>query len=83
VGGPANGVEVIPPFRVNPGSVSPGLTSLGLTYFPGTNHSWNNTHDAWNQGQYDKWPNTNGPMTMSYMTRQDISFHYTLADPSR
>src|SRR6516165_7111954 len=28
VGGPPNGVEVIPPFRVNPASVSPGLTSL-------------------------------------------------------
>src|SRR5271155_5472823 len=39
-GGPADGVDVIPPFRVNPASVSPGLTSLGLTYFPGTDHSW-------------------------------------------
>src|ERR1700719_777290 len=27
-GGPANGVEVTPPFRVNPASVSPGLKSL-------------------------------------------------------
>src|SRR3974390_2991602 len=36
VGGPANAVEVLPPFRVNPADVSPGLTSLGLTYLPGT-----------------------------------------------
>ena len=55
VGGPPNGVEVIPPFRVNPASVSPGLTSLGLTYLPGTDHSWNNTHAAWDNGQYDGW----------------------------
>src|SRR5262247_2697366 len=33
-GGPPNGVDVIPPFRVNPEAVSPGLQSLGLTYFP-------------------------------------------------
>jgi phospholipase C len=80
LGGPANGVPVIPPFRVNPNSVSPGLNSLGLTYLPGTNHSWKNTHEAWNQGRYDSWASTNGPMTMSYMTRQDLPYHYALAD---
>jgi phospholipase C len=46
VGGPANGVEVVPPFRVNPEKVSPGLTSLGLTYLPGTDHGWGATHSA-------------------------------------
>src|SRR5499427_8768229 len=62
VGGPPNGVDVIPPFRVNPASVSPGLTGLGLTYLPGTGHSWNGTHAAWNQGQYDNWPANQGPI---------------------
>ena len=47
VGGPADGVNVIPPFRVNPESVSPGLTSVGLTYLPGTNHGWPAIHAAW------------------------------------
>src|ERR1700722_8066628 len=56
LGGPANGVPVIPPFRVNPESVSPGLKSIGLTYLPGTSHSWQNTHGCWNQGQYESWP---------------------------
>ncbi len=46
VGGPSDGADVIPPFRVNPESVSPGLTSLGLTYLPGTDHSWTGTHAA-------------------------------------
>jgi phospholipase C len=80
VGGPANGAGVIPPFRVNPASVSPGLTSLGLSYFPGTNHSWSTTQAAWNEGQYDNWAIQKGPMAMSYMTRDDIPYHYALAD---
>jgi phospholipase C len=80
LGGPSDGVDVIPPFRVNPNSVSPGLNTLGLTYFPGTDHSWAGTHAAWNQGQYDNWPATKGPIAMSYMTRDDIPYHYALAD---
>ena len=80
VGGPANGADVIPPFRVNPAAVSPGLTSLGLTYFPGTDHGWSGTHAAWNQGQYDNWAIQKGPMAMSYMTRADLPYHYALAD---
>src|SRR5215469_7023266 len=31
LGGPSNGVNVLPPFRVDPNKVSPGLKSLGLT----------------------------------------------------
>jgi phospholipase C len=80
LGGPANGVPVIPPFRVNPQSISPDLTTVGLTYLPGTSHSWQNTHECWNQGQYDSWPSVNGPIAMSYETRQDIPYHYALAD---
>ena len=80
LGGPADGAEVIPPFRVNPSAISPGMTSLGGTYFPGTNHGWANTHAAWNQGQYDNWAVKKGPMAMSYMTREDLPFHFALAD---
>jgi phospholipase C len=80
LGGPAGGVEVIPPFRINPQSIRAGLRSLGLTYFPGTDHSWSGTHAGWDQGQWDGWPSTKGPISMSYMTRQDIPYHYALAD---
>ncbi|HZD75494.1 MAG TPA: phospholipase C, phosphocholine-specific [Acidobacteriaceae bacterium] len=80
LGGPSNGAEVVPPFRVNPESISPGLTSLGLTYFPGTDHGWETTQFAWNQGQYDSWASQKGPIAMSYMTRIDIPYHYALAD---
>jgi phospholipase C len=75
VGGPTNGAPVIPPFRVNPNGANPGLT-----YLPGTDHSWGATHGCVNNGQYDSWPITNGPMVMSYMTREDIPYHYALAD---
>src|SRR5215470_2875631 len=80
LGGPADGVDVIPPFRVDPESVSPGLESLGLTYLPGTGHSWHAIHAAWNQGQYDQWAVIQNPMAMSYMTRDDIPYHCALAD---
>jgi phospholipase C len=80
LGGPSNGVAVIPPFRVNPSSVSPGLTSLGGVYMPGTDHSWGGIHAAWNQGQYDNWAAHQGPMAMSYMTRDDVPYHCALAD---
>lgn len=75
LGGPSGGVDVVPPFRVNPNGSNPGLT-----YLPGTNHSWEATHDCWNQGQYDSWAATNGPMVMSYVTREDLPYHYALAD---
>jgi phospholipase C len=80
VGGPSDGADVIPPFRVNPNSVSPGLKSLGGVYMPGTDHGWAGTHAAWNQGQYDNWAIQKGPMAMSYMTRDDLPYHYALAD---
>jgi phospholipase C len=78
LGGPANGVPVVPPFRVDPARI--GAETLGLSYFPGTDHSWTGTHEAWNFGQYDSWPIVKGPIAMSYFTRDDIPYHYALAD---
>ena len=80
LGGPADGAFVLPPFRINPADIRPGLTSLGLTYLPGTDHSWQTQHGGWNQGQWDGWPTAKGPITMGYYTREDIPFHYALAD---
>jgi phospholipase C len=80
LGGPADGVDVIPPFRIKPSSVSPGLKSLGGLYMPGTDHSWEGIHAAWNDGQYDQWAIKKGPMAMSYMTRDDLPVHFALAD---
>src|SRR5262245_6137356 len=61
LGGPANGVPVIPPFRVNPDNVPPADVTperegLGFAYLPGTPHGWQGIHEAWNQGKADQWP---------------------------
>src|SRR5215813_4320180 len=85
LGGPANGVPVIPPFRVNPDNVPPADVTpeqegLGFAYLPGTPHGWQGIHEAWNQGKYDQWPAIQNPMAMSYMTRADIPYHCALAD---
>ena len=80
LGGPANGVPVIPPFRVNPSKIQPGLTSLGLTYFPepimaGAALTPPGTRVSTTAGRSRK-----GPLAMSYITREDIPYHYALAD---
>ena len=80
LGGPSDGAYVIPPFRVDPESIKTGLNSLGLTYLPGTDHGWKTGHEAWNEGQYDSWAIAKGPITMAYLTREDIPYHYALAD---
>src|SRR5262249_47582569 len=80
VGGPSDGVDVVPPFRVNPNSVSPGLKNIGGTYLPGTGHGWSDIHNCWNQGQYDKWAIVHGSMAMNYMIREDVPYHTALAD---
>ena len=67
------GVSELPPFRIN-------ALSLGLEYLPGTAHDWNSSHRAWNAGQYDQWVVNKSPITMAYLTRADIPYHFALAD---
>ena len=80
LGGPANGVPVIPPFRVDPTKLTPPAAALGNVYMGGTNHGWDHIHRAWNYGLYDGWATLNGPMAMTYFVRQDIPYHFALAD---
>jgi len=54
---------------------------------PSTSHAWSVQHRAWNGGRMDQWlpahraaDAENGPYTMGYFTREDIPFHYALAD---
>jgi phospholipase C len=67
------GIDEVPPFRVK-------LPSLGLTYLPGTPHDWNSSHEAWNLGKYDQWVTSKSPITMAYLKRDDIPYHFALAD---
>ena len=51
-------------------------------------HSWVALHSARDGGKMDSWipamitasGATNGPLTMGYYTRNDIPYHYALAD---
>ncbi len=51
-------------------------------------HNWAPQHSCWNGGRMDGFVTThlakegplNGPLTMGYYTRQDLSFYYALAD---
>jgi phospholipase C len=47
----------------------------------GTDHGWSSGHLAWNQGHHNQWVNQKQDViTMGYLQRQDVSFHYALAD---
>jgi phospholipase C len=57
-------------------------------FFHSPNNGWVAQHVAWNGGSNDSWlpaqrggaGNAVGPLTMGYYNRQDIPFHYALAD---
>jgi len=69
---PNNGAELLP--------FHPAAPNLGLQFLEGTPHDWTTTHQAWNGGRYDQWVAAKGTNTMAYFTRNDIPFHYALAD---
>ncbi|WP_144145925.1 phosphocholine-specific phospholipase C [Paraburkholderia sp. BCC1884] len=58
----------------------PTAPNLGLQFLQDLAHDWNSTHAAWNGGRYDQWVPSKGTTTMAYLTRDDIPFHYQLAD---
>jgi phospholipase C len=58
----------------------PNISNLGLQFLQDLAHDWNTTHTAWNGGIYDQWVPAKSTTTMAYMTREDIPFHYALAD---
>jgi phospholipase C len=55
---------------------------------PSTSHAYSVQHSAWNNGAMNNWlpahlaadGTANGPYTMGYMERDDIPFHYALAE---
>jgi phospholipase C len=67
------GTDVLP-FR--PAANEP----LGHIFPEDVAHDWDTSHDAWNNGNYDKWIPSKGARAVMYMNRGDIPFHYALAD---
>ncbi|MDX6259301.1 MAG: phospholipase [Kribbellaceae bacterium] len=68
-----SGTKEILPFR-------PDADNLGLQFIQDLNHDWAGGHRAFNNGKYDQWIPAKTSTTMAYLTREDIPFHYALAD---
>jgi phospholipase C len=58
----------------------PKAPDLGLQFIADLAHDWNTTHQALDGGAYDQWVQAKTNVTMAYLTREDIPFHYALAD---
>lgn len=58
----------------------PDADDLGMQFLAGLNHDWNGGHDAFANGNWDRWVPAKSAATMAYLTRDDIPFHYALAD---
>ncbi|MGW2550601.1 phosphocholine-specific phospholipase C [Streptomyces sp. NPDC001635] len=69
----SDGSKDILPFR-------PDADDLGLAFIQDLPHGWNDGHAAFNGGKYDKWVPAKSSTTMAYLQREDIPFHYALAD---
>jgi phospholipase C len=69
---PNNGTDLLP--------FHPNVPDFGMQYLDGTPHDWTTSHQAWNLGRSDNWVAAKGTTTMTYYRRQDVPFHYALAD---
>ena len=69
----AQGSTVVPPFR-------PDVGNLALTFIEDLDHSWDGTHEMFNNGDWDQWLPAKTTTCMAHMERSDLPFHYALAD---
>jgi phospholipase C len=78
---PANPDGYLEPFHMS-------TITTGAAAVPSLSHDWRDQHASWNQGAMDGWLSThlasdgeiNGSYTMGYFTREDIPFHWALAE---
>src|SRR3546814_158142 len=77
---PANRDGYLLPFHLD-------TFSTNAQKLPSTSHEWTVQHQAWNHGRMDQWlpahrtaDGAHGPYTMGYFKREDIPFHYALAE---
>ncbi|MBL1100579.1 phosphocholine-specific phospholipase C [Streptomyces coffeae] len=58
----------------------PTVDDMGMQFLQGLDHNWPGGHQAINDGRYDNWVPAKTPVTMTYLERDDMPFHYALAD---
>src|SRR5262249_22537749 len=68
-----NGAATVLPFRAS-------VPNLGLQFIEDVSHGWNDSHAAFNNGKYDQWIPSKGTTAMIYYARDDIPYHFALAD---
>ncbi|WP_420106590.1 phosphocholine-specific phospholipase C [Herbaspirillum huttiense] len=66
---------VIAPFRYD--TTDPAMNAQCVGSLP---HTWATTQGAINGGRADQWAQQKGNLCMGYHVREDIPFHYALAD---
>jgi phospholipase C len=71
----SDGTKDILPFRPQVAG-----DDLSLYFVEDLDHSWYWTHNALNNGAWDRWIASKGTTTMAHYERKDASFHYALAD---
>ncbi|MFC5907108.1 phosphocholine-specific phospholipase C [Streptacidiphilus monticola] len=71
--GAKSGAKDVLPFH-------PDAADLGSAFLEDLPHDWNSGHKAFNGGRYDQWVPNKSATTMAHLTRQDIPFHFALAD---
>lgn len=65
------------PFPIRDSAAAQGMDTQNVT---GLDHSWEGGHQALADGWHDGWIAAKTGTTMAYYDRQDIPFHYELAD---
>jgi phospholipase C len=70
----AEAATVVPPFRPDVGK------DLSLVFIEDLDHSWDGSHEMWNEGNWDRWLPAKTTTSMAHMEREDLPFHYALAD---
>ncbi|MHB1432662.1 MAG: phosphocholine-specific phospholipase C [Streptosporangiaceae bacterium] len=81
-GQPVNGTQY--PWQLSKGTFvgpQPPTPEIGAQNANGTDHSWESQHGAWLGGLMNAWYSAKGGTAcLGYLTRQDIPYHYALAD---
>ena len=77
-----NGTSRLYPWALSSTPPMSGQSSEIVAQCDGSlDHGWSTQHSAWNNGKMDSWVSAKGNIrTLGYLTRQDIPFHYALAD---
>jgi len=81
-GQPVTGTQY--PWRLSTGTfcgAQPPSPEAGAQNYVGTDHSWESQHGAWHGGLMNGWYYAKGgPITLGFLNREDIPYHYALAD---